>query len=151
MLGGLFKNAGTELIGSVGSVIDNLSTSNKEKHAAKAELTKIVQDSLTKVLELQSQVLKTEMSGTWLQSSWRPILMLAFTSLLILRWTGIANPALAPALELELMSIIKLGLGGYIGARSVEKVATTVTRNIDMSFLKKKNRDRKRDTISDSE
>ena len=30
--------------------------------------------------------------------------------------------------------------GGYVVGRSVEKVATTVTKNVDMPFLKKKNR-----------
>ncbi|MGV8134072.1 MAG: hypothetical protein AB2L20_02570 [Mangrovibacterium sp.] len=38
------------------------------------------------------------------------------------------------------MDIIELGLGGYVIGRSVENISKTVTRNIDLSFLKKKDR-----------
>ena len=86
---------------------------------------------------LQSEVWQ---QGNWLQRSWRPLVMLAFVILLIIRWTGISQHPIDLSLELKLMDIIELGLGGYVVGRSVEKVASTVTQNIDIPFIKKKNR-----------
>lgn len=127
-------------IKEVGSVIDNLTTSNEEKNAAKAQLTGIVVEALNGLADAQAEVLKTEMKGNWLQRSWRPLVMLAFVVLLIIRWTGVSTHPIDISLELKLMDIIELGLGGYVVGRTMEKVATTVTQNVDMPFLKKKNR-----------
>jgi hypothetical protein len=127
-------------IKDIGGVVDNLVTGDEEKSQAKAALTQIVLTSLNDVANAQADVLKTEMQGNWLQRSWRPLVMLAFVVLLIIRWTGISSHPIDLSLELKLMDIIELGLGGYVVGRSVEKVASTVTQNIDMPFLKKKNR-----------
>ena len=127
-------------IKDIGGVVDNLVTGDEEKSQAKAALTQIVLTSLNDVANAQADVLKTEMQGNWLQRSWRPLVMLAFVVLLIIRWTGISSHPIDLSLELKLMDIIELGLGGYVVGRSVEKVASTVTQNIDMTFLKKKNR-----------
>jgi hypothetical protein len=124
----------------IGNVVDGLTTSDDEKNKAKAQLSEIVLNSLNSVTEAQADVLKTEMQGNWLQRSWRPLVMIAFVVLLIIRWTGISTHHIDLSLEMQLMEIIKLGLGGYVVGRSVEKVATTVTQNIDMPFLKKKDR-----------
>jgi len=127
-------------IKDIGGVIDNLVTGDEEKSQAKAALSEIVLTSLNNVAQAQADVLKTEMQGNWLQRSWRPLVMLAFVILLIIRWTGISQHPIDLSLELKLMDIIELGLGGYVVGRSVEKVASTVTQNIDIPFIKKKNR-----------
>ena len=66
--------------------------------------------------------------------------MITFTLLLVAKWLGF-TVEVDQELELKLMDIIKLGIGGYVVSRGVEKVADTVTKNIDIPFLKKKNRD----------
>ena len=66
--------------------------------------------------------------------------MLTFTVLLVIRWTGISTHPIDLRLEMELMEIIKFGMGGYIVGRSVEKVADKVTKNIDLPFIRKKER-----------
>lgn len=96
--------------------------------------------NLNGLAQAQSEVLKTEMKGNWLQRSWRPLVMLSFVVLLIIRWTGISNHPIDLSLELKLMDIIELGLGGYVVGRSIEKVASTVTQNVDLPFIKKKDR-----------
>lgn len=131
---------GSNAVEQIGNVVNGLVVTDDEKSAAKAKLSEIVLSSLNKVTQAQADVLQTEMKGNWLQRSWRPLVMIAFVVLLIIRWTGISSHHIDLQLELELMAIIKLGLGGYVVGRSVEKVATTVTQNIDMPFLKKKNR-----------
>ena len=97
-------------------------------------------DSLTGLASVQASVIKTEMSGNILQRSWRPLLMLTFGFILVCKWFGWTNPEIPETLELELLSIIKIGLGGFVVARSVEKVSDSVTKNIDLSMLKKKER-----------
>jgi len=125
---------------AISSTVDKLSTSDEEKSEAKKALSEVVLNAVNEALKAQVEVLKAEMSGNWLQKSWRPIVMLTFTALLVIRWTGLTSHNIDLALELELMAIIKLGLGGYVVGRSVEKVAGTVTKNIDLPFIKKKNR-----------
>lgn len=130
----------TDVIKQIGDTVDGLSTSDDEKSQAKATLTQIVLGSLTNIIQAQASVIKTEMQGNWLQQSWRPITMLTFVALLVIRWTGMVNYEVDPTLESQLLDIIKLGLGGYVIGRSAEKIASTVTENIDMPFLKKKDR-----------
>ena len=129
-----------ETIDSVGNVLDNVITNSEEKSAAKKELTEVVLGSLTKVAEIQGQVIMTEMKGSGLQKNWRPIMMITFGVILVCKWFGWTDANIPTELELELMSIIKLGLGGYVVGRSVEKVSESVTKNIDMPFLRKKDR-----------
>jgi hypothetical protein len=127
-------------IDAVGKIVDTVVTNDDEKSEAKKQLTEVVLNSLNKVAEVQGEVIKTEMKGNFLQKSWRPIMMLSFGVILVCKWFGLTNEHIALELELQLLDIVKLGLGGYVVGRSVEKVATTVTKNIDMPFLKKKNR-----------
>lgn len=129
-----------ETIDSVGNVLDNVITSSEEKSEAKKQLTEVVMNSLTKIADIQGEVIMTEMKGSKLQKNWRPILMMVFGIILVCKWFGWTDANIPESLELELMSIIKLGLGGYVVGRTVEKIATTVTKNIDMPFLRKKDR-----------
>jgi len=130
----------SDAIKQVGDVVDSFVTTDEEKSSAKERLSSIVLNSLNSVAQAQADVLKTEMQGNWLQRSWRPLVMITFVILLVIRWTGIVNHEIDITLEGRLMDIIEIGLSGYVIGRSVEKVATTVTANIDMPFLKKKDR-----------
>ncbi len=129
-----------DTIDSVGNVLDKVITNNGEKSQAKKELTEVVLNSLTRIAEVQGEVIMTEMKGSKLQRNWRPLMMLTFGLILVCKWFGWTDSNIEHELEIELMSIIKLGLGGYVVGRSVEKVASTVTKNIDMPFLRKKDR-----------
>lgn len=79
-----------------------------------------IQDAAGKI------VLAEVSNGSWLGRSWRPITMLVFVALIVSRWLGWANPELSAAELLELWEIVKIGLGGYIGGRTVEKLAPVV-------------------------
>lgn len=127
-------------IDAIGKVVDNVITNDDEKSKAKKELTEVVLKSLNEVANVQGEVIKKEMEGNFLQKSWRPLLMLTFGTILVCKWFGLTDGNIDYELELKLMDIVQLGLGGYVVGRSVEKVAGTVTANIDMPFLKKKDR-----------
>jgi hypothetical protein len=130
----------TNTIDAVGKIVDGVITNDEEKSQAKKELTEVVLKSLNDVASVQGEVIKTEMTGNKLQRNWRPIMMLTFGVILVCKWFGWTDASIPDALELKLMEIIELGLGGFVVGRTVEKVAGTVTKNVDMSFLKKKDR-----------
>lgn len=71
-------------------------------------------------------VLVAEASGNWLQRSWRPLMMLTFTALIVARWLGWAAPNLDAQEYEHLWSIVQLGIGGYVIGRSVEKVTPAI-------------------------
>ncbi len=86
------------------------------EHASKLEKagTEIVQAEITK--------------GGWLARSWRPITMLVFLGLIVSRWLGYTAPDLSEAEVLELWSLVKIGLGGYVIGRSAEKTLPSLVK-----------------------
>lgn len=138
----LIGTAVTEVTGAVGNALDANLTSDEEKLAKKNELATIVENKITEVISFQRDVLNTELSGNSLQRNWRPIVMLAFAFIVVYRYF------IAPVFHLELIDmpvkfwdLLELGMGGYVIGRSVEKVADTFTKNVDIPLLKKKNRE----------
>ena len=137
----LFASSAKELTDSIGSTIDNLSTSDLEKLQAKNALTQIVTEKLTELASYRKEVLVTELSGSLLQRSWRPIVMLSFAAIVVYSKFiapafGLANAPLDP----PFWSLLEIGIGGYVIGRSLEKVTDKVTQNVDLSFIKKRNR-----------
>lgn len=149
----IFSNESKGLLDSIGTTIDKVVTSDQERSKLKNELSSIVINGLTKVTEQQKEVLVTEMQGNFLQRSWRPILMLAFGGIIvsvffILPLVNIfmENPDIQQFItdfgQMDnFWGLLKIGMGGYVVGRSVEKVSDTVTRNVDLPFLKKKDRE----------
>ena len=137
----LFGKGMQELTGSIGSVIDGLTTSDQEKLEAKNRLTEIVTEKLSELAAYQKEVLLAELSGSKLQRNWRPLVMLSFAAIVV--YAKFIAPAFglpnAP-LEPEFWTLLEIGLGGYVVGRSLEKITGKVTENIDMTFLRKKNR-----------
>ena len=110
----------------VGKVIDKVFPDADKAREARAELTEMFINGELKELEQQAGVIKAEAQGEgWLQRSWRPIVMLVFTALVVCRWMGWAASDLSPEVELKLFSIVQLGIGGYIASRGLEKVTKT--------------------------
>ena len=137
---GVFDVLKSNTIDAVGKVVDNVFTNDEEKSRAKKELTEVVLKSLNDIAAVQGDVIKTEMTGNKLQKSWRPIMMLTFGAILVCKWFGITDASIPDELELKLMEIIELGLGGFVVGRSLEKITNSVTQNVDLPFIKKKDR-----------
>ena len=72
-------------------------------------------------------MIRTEAQGeSWLQRNWRPLTMMVFVGLIVGKWLGYTAPGVSEDLELRLLGLIEIGLGGYVIGRSVEKVAPVI-------------------------
>ena len=92
----------------------------------KNEITAYIGDLTGKV-----KLILAEMSGNWLQRSWRPILMLSIVAIIVNNYLLYPYLSLfwseAPTLVLpnDLYDLMKIGVGGYIVGRSTEKAVKT--------------------------
>lgn len=86
-------------------------------------------------------------SGYWLAAAWRPLTMVIFAGLVVAYFFGYTTPNLTVAFPentalAEVFGLLKVGLVGYIPARTVEKVvdkfATTRNLQILTEFLTSK-------------
>lgn len=138
---------GSKIVEDIGGAIDKLSTSSEEKGNVKNKLSEIVFKGLNKMQEAQRDVIVAEVTGNKIQRMWRPIVMLTFAFIVTFHFfiyplIKTFNPYLPdlPVLETYFWELLKLGLGGYVIGRSVEKVAATVTKNTDLNLLRRKDR-----------
>lgn len=110
-----------------GKIIDKIFPDPAERDKAKLQLLEMQQRGELAEFTARSEIVKTEAaSENWLASSWRPILMLTFGTLIVARWFGWAAPNLSEAEYIKLWDIVELGLGGYVIGRSAEKIVPTV-------------------------
>jgi hypothetical protein len=120
------------LIKPVTEMVDNLHTSDEERLEAKAVLlqlqTGLMSQTLAyeqKLAESQASIIVAEAtSSSWLTTTWRPITMLTFVALIV--WSQFTGMEIPP----DLWFVVKLGLGGYLGGRSVEKSVGAITQSM---------------------
>jgi Holin of 3TMs, for gene-transfer release len=99
--------------------------------AAKAQMAQMVMNGEMQQLTAQAGVITAEASSAnKLASSWRPILMYCFMAIIV------NNYILEPYLNLffgvhvsltippDMWALLKLGVGGYVAGRTVEKITT---------------------------
>jgi hypothetical protein len=114
-VGGLFTDIRRALTGEEikdpQKVLDRLTEFEVSLHKAKS-----------KIIEAEAK------SEHWLVSAWRPIVMLVFTFIIasnyvIAPYMSALFSVQIPTLELttEMWELLKIGIGGYIVGRSVEK------------------------------
>ncbi len=119
-------------------LVDDLTLSAEEKLRFKQQLfdgqlvlyTKVL-DFEARVIEAQSRVVEAEAkSESYLTANWRPLVMVVFTGLVVARWFGFSAPNIPPEIEGQLWTLLQIGLGGYVGGRSLEKVAEVASKAI---------------------
>ena len=129
------------VVDGVSKIIGQFVTDPKDQLTANLALAKIASDYQTALLnkdgELavqQASVVITEAnSDSWLARNWRPITMLVFVFIIVWNFIIIGTVgAFVPtihAIEIppDMWGLLKLGIGGYIGARTVEKGIDTVS------------------------
>ena len=129
------------LVSPITKLIDDLHTSDEEKLQLRNELKTLENDLALQQLETyeatltaQSNIIVAEAKGSsWIQRNWRPITMLVFISLIVLESFGLLkNP-----IQEDLWTAIQIGLGGYIGGRSLEKIVKVITPVINKKIIGK--------------
>ena len=94
---------------------------------AQAEITMALVAKQPEIDTLAADIIKAEAtSGNWLAASWRPITMLVFVGLIVARSMGYTAPNVTEGEWVKLWSIVEFGLGGYVLARSAEKIAPSI-------------------------
>lgn len=121
-----------KILGGVFDLLDKGIENQDQKNVLKSQLTTVLENAdltrFTSLVNAQMQVLVAEAQGkSWLQRSWRPILMLTIVAIVANNY--IIYPYLslftdrAVILDLpdKLYSLMQIGVGGYIVGRSAEK------------------------------
>ena len=106
------------------SIIDKIVPDKDQANQLKVQIQHELINLDTKIIESQTKAIVAEANGeSWLQRNWRPLTMLTFTGLIVAHWLGYTAENIAEAEITLLLEIVKVGLGGYVLGRSVEKAA----------------------------
>ena len=99
------KTAQADLIQSAMKIVGDVNTSEAAREAA-----------LATIISSEAK------SGYWLAACWRPLMMVAFLSLIMARWFGYMPPDMTLDEINRIYDLVTLGMGGYIGGRTLEKI-----------------------------
>lgn len=139
----IFGGGLEKIIQPIGSIIDELHTSEDEKLAAKAKLNTIAVGLAEGALEYEKTVteeqgdnIRSESTGhSWLQRNWRPILMIFFG--VVIGWVifhgayDLDGRPIPEVFVTYVLDIVKLGISGYVVGRSAEKIVPQVVEALN--------------------
>ena len=97
----------SNLVSEIGGIIDSLTLSSKEKMQLRASLTEALSRFEADLQKEQSSVIRSESQGNWLQRSWRPLVMLTFSAVVLL---GIFTPLPLPDDGSRFWYLLEIGL-----------------------------------------
>jgi hypothetical protein len=114
----------------VAEVIEHLTVSGDAKVKLQETVLQAQINAATQMMDYEKQLLDSQtkvvvaeaQGNSWLQRNWRPITMLTFLTLVVCDSFGWLPFRLAN----EAWELLKIGLGGYVVGRSVEKVAPSI-------------------------
>ena len=109
----------SDFVGEIGSVVNTLSVSSKEKKQIEADLLAAVARQEEELRRSQASIIGAEAQGNWLQRSWRPIIMLVFATIVLIG-TFFDLPILSDTSRF--WDLLEIGIGGYVIGRSAEKI-----------------------------
>lgn len=115
----------TNLVSAVGEIVDRLTLPGREKKQLETDILRLLIAVEEKTISEQAASIREEARGNWLQRSWRPIVMLVFT-LIILAGTFLNLPILADTSRF--WDLLKIGLGGYIIGRGSEQLVSSLLK-----------------------
>ena len=96
--------------------------------AYQLEMNKELNEYSKTIIEEQSKIIQSEANGEgWLQKNWRPVTMLTFVFIIANNYilypyiTLFGGKAITLDIPPDMWGLLKLGLGGYVVGRSIEK------------------------------
>ena len=122
------------MIGSILEIVNKFIPDQESAEKVTLELEK----EFSKQLEMKHSIIRAEQENGGIASKWRPWTMLAFLGMVITHWVlydivpyvivvfdiNTYTP-LDPGFTDGFLDLIKMGLAGYIGGRSMEKMVKT--------------------------
>lgn len=115
----------------IGKALDKVFPDTEKRELAKIEIMKQLESSASEIAQAAASIIKTEAASShWLAANWRPLTMLTFVGLIVARWMGWAAPGMTEAEYIAVYDMMKIGLGGYVVGRSVEKIAPGLLTNL---------------------
>jgi len=110
--------------------VEDKDQANKLKAEIKKQIEAQTHEADIAELKAQAGIIGKEAQGeSWLQRNWRPLLMLTviiiiFNNYVLVPYAGAIWPDYVHVLELPsgLWALLNVGVGGYVGGRSVEKI-----------------------------
>jgi len=124
------KKAGTgasnvlDSVGNLASSIRSAITGDMPPAVRAALLGKML-DLTLEMTKTQAGIITTEAQGNFLQRTWRPLSMLTFLVLIVLAALKLVDLSMMNVPK-EMWQLLTIGIGGYIGGRSLEKIATNI-------------------------
>ena len=115
----------TNLVSAVGEIVDRLTLPGREKKQLETDILQLLIAVEEKTITEQAAAIREEARGNWLQRSWRPIVMLVFT-LIILAGTFLNLPILADTSRF--WDLLEIGLGGYLIGRGSEQLVSSLLK-----------------------
>lgn len=111
------------LLSGLVNVIDKVVEDKDQATMIKAKLNELALTGALKELEAAAQIIVAEAQGeSWLQRNWRPLLMVMFGVIIANNYLIVplfnTPSALIPP---DMWDLLKLGVGGYVVGRTVEK------------------------------
>jgi len=126
MLNKIFTSGTSELVKSVGNVIDNLTTSKEEKLEAERKIKDMILGYEAQMQKEVSERWKLDMqSDSWLSKNIRPLVLIFLcisTMLLIFIDAGVISFDVKSSWVDLLQLVLMTTIGAYFGGRSIEKV-----------------------------
>jgi len=118
------------VLGIVDKAVLDKDKANEIKSQVQLALMQMDYSSFDKEIEARARIITAEAQGSWIQRSWRPILMLTIIAIvannyLIFPYMDLLGyKATMLALPDRLWGLMEIGVGGYIVGRSGEKIVT---------------------------
>lgn len=135
MLAFLTKLLAGPLVDKIVGIFTAMQDRKLSEAEIRAEVEKQVLATIADVTRTQGDVIMAEMRGeSPLQRLWRPITALLFVFIvfwfgflqpLFVGWFGLPPLRVGDTLLLQIIDLVKLCLGGYIGGRTLEKIVST--------------------------
>ncbi len=115
------------IFGLIDKVVEDKDAANQ----LKAEITARQQELNTLELQGAIKIILAEATGGWLQRNWRPILMLVVIAIVANNYllfpylSMFTDKVVVLDLPDKLWTLMTVGVGGYVGGRTIEKSIKT--------------------------
>ena len=113
----------TNLVSAVGDIVNRLTLPGREKKQLETDILRLLIAVEEKTISEQAAAIREEARGNWLQRSWRPIVMLVFT-VIVLAGTFLNLPILSDTSRF--WDLLEIVLGGYIIGRGSEQLVSSL-------------------------